>query len=440
VNDETFMSALTSIEEIHRVPDGDVSSGPRRTLLVVDDEDGPRHSLNMVFKEDYQVLLAASGDEAIELASHHSIDAAILDIRMRGMSGIDLLQRLKVMDPSIEVVMLTGYESIETVRQALRLGAADYLNKPFELETMKAAVSNAMARRTFSEEIKTNVQHLADLQVELQNQRALEEISRNRGEIYASIIHDINGPLTVISGFIQILSQRIGDKSRLSGEDLEMLRDRLKRITRQVTNCIEISQRYLNLMRHGSDQASTLGLKEILEDLSELLSPHPSAAKHSVIIDSPSSEIRVKMNGTDLIQILLNLSINALQSSATPIEVRLTSRVRSEPLPSETDPLAKHDRWLHLENAARNGLAFLELTVADTGPGIPPENLSRIFDPYFTTKPPRRGTGLGLSIVSRLVREAKAVLHVNSIPGVGSRFTLFLPLVSAGSPSRSGAS
>ena len=86
----------------------------RRTLLVCDDEEGPRQSLRIVFKETFNVLLADSGQKAIELAEEHPIDAAVLDIRMGGMSGIDVLNRLKQIDPAIEVIMLTAFETIET--------------------------------------------------------------------------------------------------------------------------------------------------------------------------------------------------------------------------------------------------------------------------------------------------------------------------------------
>src|SRR6476660_2547245 len=95
----------------------------RATLLVCDDEDGPRQSLRIVFKDEYDILLADSGAKAIELAEANKVDAAVLDIRMAGMSGIEVLNRLKEIDPGIEVIMLTAYETIETARQALRLGA-----------------------------------------------------------------------------------------------------------------------------------------------------------------------------------------------------------------------------------------------------------------------------------------------------------------------------
>src|SRR5882672_10334731 len=137
------MSAISMLEPPPVTDSAPANKLPRRTLLIVDDEEGPRQSLRIVFKDDYNTLLADNGNRAIELAREHPVDAAVLDIRMSGMSGVDLLGKLKEINPTIEVVMLTAYESIETARQALRLGACDYLTKPFDLSTIRAAVSNA---------------------------------------------------------------------------------------------------------------------------------------------------------------------------------------------------------------------------------------------------------------------------------------------------------
>ena len=93
---------------------------------------------------------------------------------------------------------------------------------------------------------------MEELLVELQNQRIEEQIAKTRGDIYASIIHDINGPLTVVSGFVQVLNQRLSHASRLEVEDLEFIKDRLRIIARQVGNCVEISRRYLGFLRRQS--------------------------------------------------------------------------------------------------------------------------------------------------------------------------------------------
>ncbi len=203
----------------------------------------------MIFKDEYDLLLASDGPTAIDLAQKHHIDVAVLDIRMSGMSGIDVLERLKFVDPGIEVVMMTAFETTDTMRQALRLRATDYINKPFDIGTMRTAVKNAMQRRTLESEISNNAEKLQELMAELQRQKIGEQIAQTRGDIYASIIHDINGPLTVISGFIQMMNYKISGASRLESDDLDYLKDRLKVMTRQVTNCIEMSGRYLGCLR-----------------------------------------------------------------------------------------------------------------------------------------------------------------------------------------------
>src|SRR5476649_1972712 len=130
----------------------------RGTLLIVDDEDGPRQSLRVIFKDDYDLLMAEDGPTAIELAQRHHIDVAVLDIRMAGMSGIEVLERLKYIKPDLEAIMMTAFETTDTIRQALRLRACDYINKPFDLATMRAAVNQAMQRRTLESEIHSDAE------------------------------------------------------------------------------------------------------------------------------------------------------------------------------------------------------------------------------------------------------------------------------------------
>ena len=398
----------------------------RRTLLIVDDEEGPRQSLRVVFKDDYNLLMANDGARAIELARQNKIDVAITDIRMVGMSGVELLGQLKAVDPTIEVIMLTAYETVDTLRLALRLGACDYLNKPFDISTMRKAVANAMERRSLGEEIRNNGQQLQELQKELQNQKMTEEITRTRGEIYASIIHDINGPLTVISGFIQLMNQRIGSSNRVEGEDLEFVKDRLKTITRQVTNCIEISRRYLSFLRQNSDENPPVCVNHILSDLHALIRVHPSVKENEFLIEPLVEDAMVRINGTDLVQILLNLAINGFQCTPEKHSVEIQGCYLPQALDLSRFVDSAENRLLNREGF-KNAGPLLALSVKDTGPGIPSEILPKIFDPYFTTKSAYQGTGLGLNVVQRLIKEAKAALHVQTQIGQGTTFTIYLP-------------
>ena len=286
----------------------------RGLLLIVDDEDGPRQSLRVIFKDDYDLLMAEDGPTAIELAQKHPVDVAVMDIRMAGMSGIEALERLKFVNPEIEAIMITAFETTDTIRQALRLRACDYINKPFDIATIRTAVSQAMQRRILEGEIHSSADKVQELLTELQNQRIEEQIAKTRGDIYASIIHDINGPLTVISGFVQVLNQRLGRTAHLEAEDSEFIKDRLRIISRQVGNCIEISRRYLGFLRRQSDEhAPRVSVNQLLKDLEQLMRVHPSVQDNEFSITPLAEDMSIKVNGTDLIQILLNLAVNAFQ-------------------------------------------------------------------------------------------------------------------------------
>ncbi len=117
------------------------------TVLVVDDEVGPRESLRAVLKPDYQVLVAAEGEQAIRVVEQEPVDVVLLDLRMPGLSGIRVMEKIKAIDPSIEVILVTGYASYETVLEALRLHAFDYVPKPFNVPHLREMVKRAATHR-----------------------------------------------------------------------------------------------------------------------------------------------------------------------------------------------------------------------------------------------------------------------------------------------------
>jgi two-component system sensor histidine kinase/response regulator len=404
------------------------TTSPKRRgiLLVVDDEDGPRQSLRVIFKDEYDLLMAEDGPSAIKLAQENKIDVAVLDIRMAGMSGIEVLERLRYVDPDIEAIMMTAFETTDTIRQALRLRACDYINKPFDIATIRTAVGQAMQRRLLESEIHSSAEKVQELLTELQNQRVEEQIAKTRGDIYASIIHDINGPLTVISGFVQILNRRLNHLSRLEVEDLEFIKDRLRVIARQVTNCIEISRRYLGFLRQQPSETSHVSVNQLLHDLSQLVRVHPSLLDNEFSVTPLTEDIAVKINGTDLIQILLNLAVNAFQCVPHSHHVEIGGEVLRQPLDLKSFKDSPQERFLNVEGLD-NTAPLVKFWVRDTGPGIPAEVLPKIFQPYFTTKGPRQGTGLGLNIIQRLIKESNGALHVRTQPGEGTTFTVYLP-------------
>ncbi len=395
------------------------------TLLVVDDEEGPRQSLKIVFKDAYNCLLANDAESALEIARKNKVNVAVLDILMGGMSGVELLKHLKDIDPTIEVIMLTAYETIETARQALRLGACDYLNKPFDIPTMRTAVARALEKNRIASEIHSTNHRLVQLQQEIHDGKLQEEMTRTKGEIYASVLHDINSPLTVISGFIEIITSSIENAASVEGEKLETIKGDLGKLNSQVTRCFEISQRYLSFLRQGPKNDAHVGVNQILSDLRELLIRHPSAKNHQLHIQTLEQDVAAEINGTDFLQILLNLTINALQSTDAPHSVEIESKLLPQPLDLAQFQDGPAERFLNRGNFL-NTPPVLSISIRDNGPGISPENVAKLFETKFTTKPTGKGTGLGLHIVKRLVTEAGAGIHVRTTVGQGTVFTIFL--------------
>ena len=400
------------------------AAAPRPTLLIVDDEEGPRQSLRVVFKELYDVVLADSGPRALEIIKSRRVDAAVLDIRMTGMSGTELLGHLKQLDPRIEVVMLTAYETLETARQALRHGACDYLTKPFEIPVIRDAVANALQRRALADAMAEGSRRVQELREELRELQLQGELARSQNEIYASVMHDIGSPLTAVSVLLQMVTM---DLEATRGGATHSVKDQLARVNQQVARCMEISRRYLSYARERSSQKQSVRLNQVLADVRDLLRSHPSGKRHQLVVQLMPADLTIRMNGTDLIQVLMNLVTNAFQASPNPLRVELFGEYHDDAV----DPAALADsaRAVFVNRAEfANEPPMIVLRVSDTGPGIPESVLPRIFESYFTTKQPGEGTGLGLSIVKRLVAQAKGGIQVQTESGRGTTFSVFLPV------------
>jgi len=395
------------------------------TLLVVDDEEGPRLSLRMVFKKDFRVHAVENGKKAVDFARQNPVHVAILDIRMAGSSGIEVLQSLKEIDPHIEVMMLTAYETIETARQALRLGACDYLSKPFDIPTIREAVDRAMRLHRISERVVEAQDRLSRLTDQLQDVSLREEMARATSQIYAGVLHDINNPLTIISGYVELIERRLPKGAILRGAEVDMVRDDLAIISKQVNTCVAIASRYLRSLGKRHVFNREVRVNQVFTDLQTLLKHHPAVRGGHLAVKPLERDTAALINSTDIVQILLNLTTNAFQSSPRDQTVHVTAELIPQPLPVETLQNGPADVVIGRESFA-NEAPLVALSVLDQGLGIPPEVLAHIFEPYFTTKE-EKGTGLGLAIVSRLVKDHHGLLHVKTKVGGGTRMTVYFP-------------
>ena len=235
--------------------------------------------------------------------------------------------------------------------------------------------------------------------VQLEEQLQISEKMASIGLLAAGVAHEVNTPLTGISSFTQML---------LEGSDPEDPQTKvLEKIERQTFRAAKIVNGLLNLARPGrSDASGPVDLSVVISDVLALLEHQLAAGSVKVRRELPETPIVVSGVEFKLQQVFLNLFLNARDAMTT-------------------------GGWLTVGARVRDGEAIVE--VADTGSGIPPEMLSRIYDPFFTTKVPGQGTGLGLSVTYGVVQEHHGAIECDSSPGQGTRFTLKLPLAT---PSR----
>lgn len=413
---------MTTSEASPRAP---VDREALPTLLVVDDEEGPRQSLRMVFRHDFDVHAFERGDQAVAFARSRPVHVAILDIRMAGMSGIDVLRALKEADPATEVVLLTAYETLDTARQALRLGACDYLSKPFDLSGVRESVARALHFRRISESIADTNGRLQGLAGQLHDVAAREEMARTTTEICAGALHDINNPLTVITCYLDLLNGKLKGASSLHGADLQFVRDNLGLLAKHVDNCRAITRRYLRFANYKVNTAAGAMVNQVVDNVRTLLAKHPALRGGSLQVQPLEEELEAQIGGTELIQILMNLAVNAFQAGSPGMDVRLVVEKHDAPLDLSALANGPGRRAINLA-AFQNTAPLVALSVIDRGAGVSEEIIDSIFEPYFTTKE-QNGNGLGLAIVTRFVKQHGGLLHLQTKPGEGSRFTVFFP-------------
>src|SRR6266404_7611436 len=178
-------------------------------ILVIDDEMGPRESLRMLLKPDYQVHTADCVEAGIKLLKENQPDTIVMDIRMPGVSGIEGLRQIREIDPNLSVIMLTGFGALETAKEALRLGANDYISKPFDAHEMQQVINRNVERTRAHRTSEHAASEIKELNNRLLQQLAQKERLAALGQASAEFVHDLGNPLTIVWGYVQLLAKRL---------------------------------------------------------------------------------------------------------------------------------------------------------------------------------------------------------------------------------------
>ncbi|MEY2479563.1 MAG: two-component system, sensor histidine kinase and response regulator [Verrucomicrobiota bacterium] len=371
-------------------------------VLVIDDEMGPRESLRMLLKPSYQVHTADCVEAGIRMLREKQPDTIVMDIRMPGATGIEGLRRIREIDPHLSVIMLTGFGALETAQEALRLGANDYINKPFDAREMREVVDRNVERTRVQRTSEHAAAEIKELNNRLLKELAQKERLASLGQASAEFVHDLGNPLTIVWGYVQLLAKKLEQQEKGGSDNNASSAKELNIIEQNVRLCRELLTMWQS---YGSVEASphkALSVSAIVREVVKGIGP--MAVQNGVEFNCDICEDPCTLTG-DSVQItraIQNVMINALQASAEkkkPINVSCTRKD-----------------------------FYVDVRVEDAGYGITPEQMSKIFDPYFTTKQGKSGTGLGLYITKKVVEDHNGSIKVDSTPQVGTTFTIRLPL------------
>jgi two-component system, sensor histidine kinase and response regulator len=371
-------------------------------VLVIDDEMGPRESLRMLLKPSYQVHTADSVEKGLELLTEKKPDAIVMDIRMPGVTGIEGLRRIRQIDPHLSVIMLTGFGALETAKEALRLGANDYISKPFDAREMREVISRNVERTRLHRTSENAAGEIKELNNRLLQELAQKERLASLGQASAEFVHDIGNPLTIVWGYVQLLAKKLEESERIDDPNAVGSNKELEIIEQNVRLCRDLLTMWQS---YGSVEAAPHKLISISEIVREVVASVGAMAKETPVelkVDVTEDPCSLVGDAVQITRAIQNVIINAIQASADNKGTVEVTCIRKD--------------------------FYVDVRIADTGHGISSEQIAKIFDPYFTTKQGKSGTGLGLYITKKVVEDHSGSIKVDSTPEIGTTITIRLPL------------
>lgn len=360
------------------------------TILVIDDEIGPRESIKIIFKSRYNVLTAENGDKGIEILKSKKIDIIILDLRMPGKNGIETLAEIRKYDQKVPVIILTGYGDMEAAKKAIHYGAIEFMSKPFGVKELEEIVAKGIKKRKIEIESEKLKEELITLNSNLLKKLNEIEALATIGQISTEILHEINNLLTVIHGYTQLLLQEISSQ--------ELTLKYITTIQNEIKRCKNISKSIMELTKPTGEKED-ININEVISKVVDFLKESKICKNIKFIVSLDNSPIIIKGNPNHFHQAILNIILNSIQAIEKEGQIEINTKKLKE-------------------------LAIIE--IKDNGKGIPPELIEKIKEPFFSTK--EKGLGIGLFLTTRIVKRYGGNIEIESKPGEGTLFKILFPV------------
>ncbi len=370
-------------------------------ILLVDDEEGIRKVLDISLSDSgFKVFTAETGKEALDIFRKMRPPIVLTDIKMPGMDGIELLQKIKEESPDTEVIMITGHGDMELAIRSLKFDATDFITKPINDDALEIALKRANEKITLRTKLKEYTENL-ELLVEEKTKKLLEtERLAAIGQTVGGLAHAIKNIAGGLTGGAFVLEKGIDlHNEKYLHEGWDMVKGNLARIKGMALDL-------LSYTKERDPDYQLLDPNSMAQEIADLMLPRARENDVSLEIESDESLLQVWLDPEEIHRCLLNLVTNAIDAC---INIDITQRQGRVLL-----------RTLKTEGWA------VEFQVVDNGCGMDKETKEKIFQRFFSTKG-SRGTGLGLMITKKIIDEHQGAIEFDSEKGKGTRFVIRLP-------------
>lgn len=389
-------------------------------IFVIDDNPINLNLLAHLLRErGYQVRIATSGRRGIVAVRTSVPDLIMLDITMPEMNGYEVCQQLKADDQlrDIPVIFISALDDALDKVKAFEVGGVDYVTKPFQIEEVLARIENQLRISQLQKELRETNNQLERQRAQLlEANQKLKDVEQAKADFTAMLVHDLKSPLTVVKTmldllqFDEVINQAIAE---------QRLTDVMVASERNIDKILDLIQEILEFSRIESQNLSLdtepVNIEGILRDC--VVTTSVTALQNHITVEADIQENLPLVFGdrVKLERVFSNLLSNAVKFTPTSGKITIEARQMNQPDSTSQD------------------LPLIAVHISDTGEGIPAEEVPYVFEPYrqATKRKGRLGVGLGLAIVKRIVTAHKGQLCVESQLGVGSRFTVLLPALSA---------
>ncbi len=358
------------------------------TSAVIDDEESICEGCRQILEDEGWIVgVAHDGYDGLQLVRDMRPDIVLVDLKMPGISGMEVLQRIREIDPLIVPIVITGYGTIDTAVEALQKGANDYICKPFDQKTLMIKVEAGL---------RSHRQRQSAEALERQKQIAIDNFA-------AVVCHQLKSPAAAASQWISMI------KAKLAGPLTPEQEEALSRAHKRLAELTELVGDWLRLASVESLEdkleASAIDMGKLIRGVWTKISEEEQPIRIDLIVNSSEGSRPVSGDAQLLQQLFENLLRNSVKFTSGP--GRITVDISTDG-------------------------AFAAVSVTDTGMGIPEEELPHLFSPFYrgtrAIAKRKEGSGLGLVIAKAIASAHKGTITVQSKPGEGATFSVRLPV------------